>query len=197
MSEPFLAEVRMVGFNFAPRGWAFCDGQILPINQNQSLYSLLGNNYGGDGRTTFGVPDLRGRIPIGLGQGPGTSNIFQGEMRGAENRTLTTSEMPSHTHTATAVFSPDGVATTVTASTGNGDKSAPADGAYLAGGASIYTTATPRSTATLAGVTSQGGGGTVDVTVGATGGGQSFGVVDPSLGVRFCLAVTGLYPPRN
>ena len=98
MSEPFLAEVRIVGFNFAPRGWAFCDGQILPINQNQSLYSLLGTTYGGDGRTSFALPELRGRTPIHVGQGH-----QQGQKSGEENHTLSASEMPNHDHTLQGV----------------------------------------------------------------------------------------------
>jgi microcystin-dependent protein len=93
MSEPFLAEIRIVGFNFAPRGWAFCDGQILPINQNQSLYSLLGTTYGGDGRTSFALPDLRGRVPMHVGAG-----FSQGQKSGEETHTLTVQEMPQHTH---------------------------------------------------------------------------------------------------
>lgn len=93
MSEPFLGEVKIVGFNFAPRGWATCDGQILPINQNQSLYSLLGTTYGGDGRTTFALPDLRGRTPLHFASG-----FTQGARSGEENHTLTTGETPSHTH---------------------------------------------------------------------------------------------------
>lgn len=93
MSEPFLAEVKIVGFNFAPRGWAFCDGQILPINQNQSLYSLLGTTYGGDGRTTFALPDLRGRVPLHQG-----SNHRLGQKSGEETHTLSVPEMPAHTH---------------------------------------------------------------------------------------------------
>lgn len=97
MSEPFLAEIRMVGFNFAPRGWAFCDGQILPINQNQSLYSLLGTTYGGDGRTSFALPELRGRTPIHVG------NSHQlGQKSGEETQTLSLNEMPAHGHTAIA-----------------------------------------------------------------------------------------------
>ena len=97
MSEPFLAEVRIVGFNFAPRGWAFCDGQILPINQNQSLYSLLGTTYGGDGRTSFALPDLRGRTPIHVGNGH-----LLGQKGGEESHTLGAAEMPQHGHSAQA-----------------------------------------------------------------------------------------------
>lgn len=97
MSEPFLAEIRIIGFNFAPRGWAFCDGQILPINQNQSLYSLLGTTYGGDGRTSFALPDLRGRTPIHKSE-----DHDLGEKNGAESHPLTQEEIPSHTHTLMA-----------------------------------------------------------------------------------------------
>lgn len=97
MSEPFLAEVRIVGFNFAPRGWAFCDGQILPINQNQSLYSLLGTIYGGDGRTSFALPDLRGRTPMHVGNGHA-----QGQKSGEETHTLAANEMPQHAHSLRA-----------------------------------------------------------------------------------------------
>lgn len=93
MSEPFLAEVRVMGFDFAPRGWAFCDGQILPINQNQSLYSLLGTTYGGDGQTSFALPDLRGRTPIHAGNGHQI-----GQKGGEETHTLAVSEMPNHDH---------------------------------------------------------------------------------------------------
>ena len=100
MSEPFLGEVRIVGFNFAPRGWAFCDGDILPISVNQALYSLLGTMYGGDGRTTFALPDLRGRAPIHEGYGGGGS-YNQGQIGGAETHVLNTAEMPSHAHGAT------------------------------------------------------------------------------------------------
>jgi microcystin-dependent protein len=97
MSEPFLAEVRIVGFNFAPRGWAFCDGQILPIDQNQSLFSLLDTTYGGDGLTSFALPDLRGRTPIHVGNGH-----LQGQKGGEESHTLNAVEMPQHGHSARA-----------------------------------------------------------------------------------------------
>ena len=97
MSEPFLAEIRIIGFNFAPRGWAYCDGQILPINQNQSLYSLLGTTYGGDGRTSFALPDLRSRTPIHRSDGHPL-----GQKGGAETVTLTAAEIAAHTHAAKA-----------------------------------------------------------------------------------------------
>lgn len=100
MSEPFLAEVRMVGFNFAPRGHAQCDGQILPINQNQSLYSLLGTTYGGDGRTSFALPDLRGRIPFHPGD-----NMNLGTKGGEQTHSLTVQELPAHTHTMQCIDS--------------------------------------------------------------------------------------------
>lgn len=96
--EPFIGQITMVGFNFAPRGWAMCNGQLLPIVQNQALFSLLGTMYGGDGITTFGLPDLRGRCAIGMGQGAGLSSYAQGEMAGVENVTLISTQMPSHTH---------------------------------------------------------------------------------------------------
>jgi microcystin-dependent protein len=97
MSEPFLSEIRMVGFNFAPRGWAFCDGQILPINQNQSLYSLLGTTYGGDGRTSFALPDLRGRAPMHF-----NGSYRLGQRGGGENVPITVAEIPQHDHSVSA-----------------------------------------------------------------------------------------------
>ncbi|WP_372728696.1 phage tail protein [Nocardioides sp.] len=101
MSEPFLGELRMMSFSFPPRGWALCDGQILPISQNQSLYSLLGTTYGGDGRTTFGLPDLRGRTAVHAGDG-----LSLGQKLGSEAVTLTADQVPSHTHTVRASASP-------------------------------------------------------------------------------------------
>ena len=120
MSEPFLAEIRIVGFNFAPRGWAFCDGQILPINQNQSLYSLLGTTYGGDGRTSFALPDLRGRTPVHPG------DVFQqGNKGGEETHTLATSEIPNHTHE-------------IKASSDNANTNDPSSGVYARSSSSLY-----------------------------------------------------------
>src|ERR1700712_195012 len=98
MAEPFLGEIRIVGFTFAPRGWATCSGQLLPINQNTALFSLLGTTYGGNGQTTFGLPDLRGRTLVGMGQGPGLSNYYIGQASGTENVTLTTQQIAAHVH---------------------------------------------------------------------------------------------------
>ncbi|MEM9305329.1 MAG: tail fiber protein [Pseudomonadota bacterium] len=102
MSEPFVGEIRMFAGNFAPRGWAFCDGQLLAVSQNDALFSLLGTIYGGDGRTTFGLPDVRGRLPIHAGSGPGLSPRRLGAKGGAENVTLTVNQLPSHSHQARA-----------------------------------------------------------------------------------------------
>ena len=98
MSQPFIAEIRMFAGNFAPRGWAFCQGQIMSIAQNTALFSLLGTTYGGNGQTTFGLPDLRGRVPVGTGQGPGLGAINLGEIAGESAHTLISTEMPQHNH---------------------------------------------------------------------------------------------------
>ncbi|MCU1356488.1 MAG: Tail Collar domain protein [Acidimicrobiales bacterium] len=102
MTEPMIGEIRMVGFTFAPRGWAMCNGQLLPISQNTALFSLLGTTYGGNGQTTFGLPDFRGRMPVHRGQGPGLANRDQGEAAGVEAVTLTTAEIPAHQHAGAA-----------------------------------------------------------------------------------------------
>ena len=99
MSEPFIGQITLVGFNFAPRGWAFCEGQLLSISQNTALFSLLGTTYGGDGRTTFGLPDLRGRVPIGPGTGPGLPSYSWGQKGGADREALAINQMPGHSHT--------------------------------------------------------------------------------------------------
>jgi microcystin-dependent protein len=170
MSEPFLAEVRMVGFNFAPRGWAFCDGQILPINQNQSLYSLLGTTYGGDGRTTFALPDLRGRSPIHVGRSNGGGGHLLGQKSGEETHTLTVNEMPQHRHVAQA-------------SSQTGNNPIPVDH-ILASANNLYRSPTDL-TALVAG------------TIANVGGGQAHDNMQPYLAVNFCIALQGLFPSRN
>ncbi len=170
MSEPFLAEIRIVGFNFAPRGWAFCDGQILPINQNQSLYSLLGTTYGGDGRTSFALPDLRGRTPIHTGRSDGGLDHTLGQKGGEETHSVFIQEMPGHDHA-------------LQAASANGDAPIPVGnllGAYLNG----YRDGTD--------LTDMAGG-----TVANAGGGQGHNNMQPSLALNFCIALRGLFPSRN
>lgn len=170
MSEPFLAEVRIVAFNFAPRGWAFCDGQILPISQNQSLYSLLGTTYGGDGRTSFALPDLRGRVPIHVGSSNGSNHVL-GQKGGEETHTLNAAEMPQHTHPLQASTDENGVITI------NGNVLARAPQALYAS----PPTDTPLQSASIASV----------------GGGQAHNNMQPTLVLNFCIALQGLFPSRN
>ncbi len=171
MSEPFLAEIRIVGFNFAPRGWAFCDGQILPINQNQSLYSLLGTTYGGDGRTSFALPDLRGRTPLHQSDGKRL-----GQKGGAETVTLTAAQTPAHTHTFKASSS---VADENTATNHVLATSSPLpDMLYKDPEAANMTTLHAGSIANA-------------------GGGQSHNNMQPFMTLNFCIALQGLFPSRN
>lgn len=172
MSEPFLAEIRIVGFNFAPRGWAFCDGQILPINQNQSLYSLLGTTYGGDGRTSFALPDMRGRTPIHVGRSNGGAHHSEGEKSGEETHTLSVPEMPQHGHLTSGTSSP---ATTPTPG--------PADLPGQNAGAPYRAGATTQFMGTG--------------TVTNVGGGQAHDNMQPYLALNFCIALQGLFPSRN
>lgn len=169
MSEPFLAEVRMVGFNFAPRGWALCDGQILPINQNQSLYSLLGTTYGGDGRTSFALPDLRGRVPIHVGRSNGDDHRL-GSKSGEEAHTLSDNEMPQHNHPFQAS------STVADSQTANGNVLAEAGQVYHA----------------LTNAQSMKAG-----TVRNVGGSQAHSNMQPYMTVNFCIALMGLFPSRN
>ncbi len=169
MSEPFLAEVKIVGFNFAPRGWAFCDGQILPINQNQSLYSLLGTTYGGDGRTSFALPDLRGRVPIHVGTGHN-----QGQKSGTQTHTLTTQETPTHTH-AFNVSTKDAT-----------QQRALTAGAHVLGKANLDLYRAPGNAQTLH-----------PGAISSVGGSQVHNNEMPYLALHFCIALQGLFPSRN
>jgi microcystin-dependent protein len=169
MSEPFLAEIKMFGFNFPPRGWATCDGQILPINQNQSLYSLLGTTYGGDGLTTFALPDLRGRVPLHVD----APDHNQGSKGGTETHTLTTQETPVHTHA-------------LNATSNDGDNPIPT-GILLGSFNNSYADGSvpPADIVNL-----------TPTTVSSTGGGAHQNI-QPSLVIEFCIALQGLFPPRN
>ena len=176
MSEPFIAEVRMWGLNFAPRGWAHCDGQLYPISQNTALFSLLGTNYGGDGRTTMGVPNLMDRAPMHPGRGPGLTPRRLGERTGTETVTLTQNQMPAHTHAMMG-------STGETGGSGSADP-AGAVGGKVGNGNEIYHT----------------GAGNTDFpasTVSETGGGTDHNNSQPNLTLNFCIALVGLYPSRS
>ena len=179
MSEPFLAEVKLVGFEFAPRGWGQCDGQILPINQNQSLYSLLGTTYGGDGRTTFGLPDLRGRVPLHVG----TGNQL-GRKAGEETHTLTEREMPSHTHV-------------VNGTNNSGSETNPTDALHATTGGGrrpVTPYAFEEGDANLTAMQET----TVQQNAdGADIGGQGHDNMQPFLALYFVIALQGLFPSRN
>lgn len=172
MSEPFVGEIRMFAGNFAPRGWAFCDGQLLAVSQNDALFSLLGTIYGGDGRTTFGLPDLRGRIPIHAGHGPGLSERRLGSKGGAEKETLTVNQLPSHTHAAHG-------------STGNGLDPNP-QGNVLASSTVLepYYNGPQDTNLAASSITNIGGS-------------QPHTNLMPFLCIHFIIALFGIYPSRH
>lgn len=178
--EAFIASIILFGGNFAPRGWAFCQGQILSIQQNTALFSLLGTTYGGDGITTFGLPDLRGRVPIGQGQGPGLRPYTLGEMGGVEHVTLLTNEMPMHTH---SLMVSNGAGTTNVAS-----------GNYLANGAVTIA----RGNTVPANVYGTSPGGQLNpATVNIQGGSQPHENRQPYLAINYIICLQGIFPPRN
>jgi microcystin-dependent protein len=180
--EPFIGEIKLFGFNFSPRGYAFCDGSVLSIAQYSALFSLLGTQFGGNGQTTFNLPDLRGRVPIGQGPGPGLSNYTIGQTTGTENTTLTAANLPAHTHTA--ILNVNNTAANVAVPVAGNSLAAAIDINGDTG--SIYKAAAP-NTALANG----------SVTVGATGAGQSFSNVQPSLVLNYSIAIEGIYPSRN
>lgn len=177
MSEPFVGEVRMFAGNFAPRGWAFCDGQLLAVSQNDALFSLLGTIYGGDGRTTFGLPDLRGRIPIHAGSGPGLSPRRLGAKAGSENETLTVNQLPSHRH--------DWKATTTSASNRSPVGSPDTHSYAQPINTMVYRDGSPA----LANMNT--------AMVSNTGGSRSHSNLQPFLCIHFIIALFGIYPSRH
>lgn len=168
--EPFIGQIQAFGFNFAPQGWAKCDGQLLPISSNTALFSLLGTTYGGDGRTTFGLPDLRGRSIVHAGNGPGLSNINLGQKSGEEQVTLSINNMLAHNHT-------------VAVSNEDGEESDPTNRVIAANAASFNDDA---SGATLK-----------NNSVSTVGGSQAFGIRSPFIGINVCIALVGIYPSRS
>jgi microcystin-dependent protein len=174
MSEPFLGEIRMVGFNFAPAGWALCDGQVLAISSNTALFSLLGTYYGGNGTSTFALPDFRSRVPVHQGQGTGLSDYVIGEVTGVENATLLSTNMPIHSHSVNAV-------------TTGGTQAGPTNNvpAVESTGTSLNYAPTPSNT-TMA-----------PTMIANAGGSVPFSILQPVLCVNFIIALSGIYPSRN
>ena len=173
MSDPFVAEIRMFGFNFAPKGWAFCDGQLLPISQNTALFSLLGTFYGGDGKSTFALPDLQGATPLSQGQLNGGSEYFLGQASGSDSITLLTSEMPVHTHSLNAHTPDQADLLTPTANSVLG-KANPGNG---------YNTSN-------SGITNMS-----FQALTPAGGSLPHNNMMPFLTVNFCIAMQGVFPP--
>lgn len=174
MTDPFVAEIRIYPFNFAPRGWAFCDGQIMPISQNTALFSLLGTTYGGNGQSNFALPDLQGRAPMQPGQGPGLSLHDLGETGGLETVTLLESEIPSHSHA-------------LRANTDFADLQTPSPARSLARSqnALAYQTTPNQAIVALA-----------PEALPPAGGDQPHNNMQPYLTLNFCIALQGIFPPR-
>jgi len=173
MSEPFVGEIRMFAGNFAPRGWAFCDGQLLAVSQNDALFSLLGTIYGGDGRTTFGLPDMRGRIPVHAGSGPGMSPRRLGEKGGAEKVTITINQIPGHNHGSIQA---------------SGD---PASSVNPVGNALGVPNSTDLYADDLSAVNMD------QSAITSTGGSQNHTNLMPFLCIHFIIALFGIYPSRH
>ena len=180
-SEPFLAEIALFPFNFPPTGWAFCEGQLLPISQNTALFALLGTTYGGDGKSTFALPDLAGRCAIGAGQGQGLSERFLGERSGTESLTLLISEIPVHTHSVQATLK------TADTAPAAGVTANPIGNYPAASATNLY------SDTAGAGMLTQLN---VDVQVQPAGGSLPHNNMQPYLTLNFCIAMQGIFPPR-
>lgn len=174
MADPFIGEIKMVGFNFAPQGWAFCAGSLMPIAQNTALFSLLGTQFGGDGRTTFALPDLQGRVPIAMGQGPGLSPHVMGEEGGSESVNLLQTQIPQHSHL-------------LGASSAAGNTRSPGNAVLAkeaAGQTAVYTNAAPDTSLSPA-------------SIGPAGGSQPHENMPPYLVINFVIALFGIYPARS
>ena len=177
MSNPYVGEIELFGFNFAPQGWALCQGQLLSISQNTALFSLLGTQYGGDGRSTFGLPNLQGLVPVGQGQGPGLSSYTVGQTGGTATVTLNSGQIAAHTHT-------------LPASSGHGTPT-PSTSVFLGStGAGIGQHPKIYDSASNAAMSPQ-------ASLPSTGGGGPHNNMAPYVSMNFCIALTGVFPPRN
>jgi len=173
MADPFVAEIRIFPFNFAPKGWAWCDGQLLPLSQNTALFSLLGTTYGGDGKSNFALPDLQGRAPMHPGQGPGLSLHDLGETGGSDTVSLLESEIPSHSHTLRGDVLDIGDTNVVS----------PNASLALSSGGTLYQNASNVNMS--------------DNALTPSGGDQPHNNLQPYLTFYFCIALQGVYPPRT
>ena len=171
MSEPFIGEIRLFAGNFAPVGWAICDGATIPISENDTLFTLIGTTYGGDGQTTFALPNLQSRLPMHMGTGPGLSPRTIGEMGGVETVTLTIQQIPTHNHAPLAV-------------SGNGNQATPQNGVWAGATASRYSTGAPSLAMNPS-------------LVGAAGGSQPHTNMQPYLVLNFIIALVGIFPSQN
>jgi microcystin-dependent protein len=180
MSQPFLGQIQAFGFNFAPRGWAFCNGDILSIQQNTALFSLLGTTYGGNGQTTFALPDLRGRVPVHFGQLPGGSSYALGEQAGVESVTLALNNLAAHSHsflgTTASADSKQPLSGSAYARTTTAGGVSPGDSFYAPAGSPTAINSS---------------------TLGVTGGGLAHNNVQPTLTINWCICVAGIFPSRN
>lgn len=182
--DPFIGEIKMVGFSFAPVGYAFCNADLLSIQQNAALFALLGVTFGGNGTTNFQLPDFRGRVPLGMGNGPGLTPVVQGEVSGTENVTLLPTQIPQHSHTVA-----------VPATAGVAESQTPSPTGFLA-----MTADTARGGSTTVGTYASSG--TAETTLlpfksGVSGGNQPLPIRNPSLGTNFIIALNGTFPSRN
>lgn len=174
MSEPFIGQIAIFGFNFPPRGWALCNGQLLAIAQNTALFSLLGTTYGGNGQTTFALPDLRGRVPVHFGQGPGLSSYALGQSAGTETVTLLTTQIPAHTHA-------------LNCQSEAGNTGSPVGAVLAKEGAGL---AAPYQGGVANSIMAAS-------SIGAAGGSQPHSNIQPYLTINFCIALEGIFPSRN
>lgn len=178
MVDPTIGQIIMFAGNFAPSGWMLCNGQLLSIADNTALYALIGTTYGGDGQTTFALPDLRGCLPVHQGTGPGLSTVFMGEVAGVEQVTLTSNQLPSHIHSLVSLSA------TNAAPLGNATHVSPAGKSLATGQTKAYSTTAPSAPLNAASLT-------------ATGGNQAHDNMMPYLCVNFIIALIGIFPSRN
>ncbi len=210
--EGYLGVIEALGFNFTPLHYGACAGALIAISQNNALFSLLGTAFGGDGRSTFGLPELRGRVPMGFGTGPGLPPFIMGQRTGTETVTLNSTHLPAHTHAHTYTASGGGgtpaVAVVEVASNSGGKKATPADGDYIAGPGNAFGALQDNlflaptdvtSTALIGGVTVTGGGGFDSTAFSILSSGQNnpFPIVQPSSVINFAVCMQGHYPSRS